>query len=123
MLVIANIATLNEMKLLDKTRYFTDKTLNQIVKSAVNRPVKLGFHGPPIGNVTKAWIDDNRVFVEFETDFDIRGYNFLVPGLCIASSQKDYFKTVRCHDFALTNQPTDKTLLPIEEIKDDSLYS
>lgn len=116
--IIAQIATLNKMILNSSKgiveREFTPETLEQLAKSAANRPVTLGFNGIQMGIVERAWVEDNSVFVEFEgSSFDRK---HLVPGFKTTTTIGNKFKTVRCVDFALTDKPSDKSLKTIQEL-------
>lgn len=125
--MIANVATLNKMELNSVKgqleRYFTLDSLQQLCNSALGKPVTLGFNGISMGKVEKAWIEEERAFVEFSTDVTLNYLpKYLVPGLKITTSERLKFKTVRCIDFALTDKPVDKTLLTIQELNNDSSY-
>ncbi len=116
--IVAQIATLNKMVVNTSKgvveREFTPETLEQLAKSAANKPVTLGFNGIHMGEVKRAWVEDNAVFVEFEGDSFNRKH--LVPGFKTTTTIGNKFKTVRCVDFALTDKPSDKSLKTIQEL-------
>lgn len=117
-LIKAQVATKNRFKVGDKYRQFDDKSIYQLVTSAIGKPVTIQFGPKKVGTIVRSWQDlnDGSAWVEFETDLDVSLFSHLVPGFKIASSKGETFVTVRCMDFALTNKPTDKTLLPIQEV-------
>lgn len=117
---VAQVATLNKIEMDGPKgkiyRRFTEKTLHDLADTAVGRPVLLGFRGPLVGKITKAWVEDNSVMVEFDTGpFP---YDYLVPGFHTVSTKGEEYQTVRCMDFALTNRPADKSLLSLRETSD-----
>lgn len=113
--MIAQVATKNEIVLYqDQTRKFTDKSLKELCDGAVGKKILLGFNGIELGQITKSWIENDSLMVEFEAE--TLGLKYLVPGFTITSSKNGEFETVRCLEFALTNNPADKTLKNIEEL-------
>ena len=113
----ALVATLNKMELIhgDKVleRYFTPETLNQLSETAIGKPITLGFNGITLGKVTKSWVDDSGCWIEFEGETLNRKH--IVPGFKTTTTKNNQFILVRCLDFALVDNPVDKTLLTIEE--------
>jgi hypothetical protein len=99
-------------------RQFTDKTLTDLMKSSPGRPISLGFRGMTLSHIHRAILEDDKLFVEFEAD-DIDNLiedKYVVPGFRVTSSRGTDFVTVRCMDYALTDQPLDKTLDRVEVI-------
>ena len=120
---IAQVATLNKMEINSSkgklNRYFTKDTLVQLAKSAVGKPIKLGFHGQQVSTVDEAWVEnDSSVIIRCNCQY--MGYKYIVPGFKTTSSKGEHFQTVRCLDFALVNNPTDKSLMEIQYDEKDS---
>lgn len=113
--MIANVATLNEFVIHsykgDLPRSFTIESLTQLSKTAVGKPVTLGFNGIKLGEVTESWVEDDRCLVKFSgTTFD---RNYLVPGFKTTTTKNNKFTNIMCMDFALVDKPADKSLLKL----------
>lgn len=115
---IAQVATLNKLELSGPKgkiyRRFSEKSLKNLADTAVEKPIMLGFRGPVVSKVERAWVENDSVMISFESEeFP---YEYIVPGFYITStSNGEEFKTVRCMDFSFTNIPTDKSLLSLKE--------
>lgn len=100
-------------------RQFTDKTLTDLHRSAIGKPINLGFRGTTLAIVKTSGLVSGPygyVFIEFEADglealFEDK---YIVPGFRVTSSKGTDFVTVRCMDFAVTDKPLDKTLSKVE---------
>lgn len=114
-LIKAQVATKNRIRIGNKYRQFDDKSIYQLVASAVGKPITIQFGPTKVGYVVRSWqnLNDGSAWVEFESDIDKDLFTHLVPGFKIASSKGEIFNTVRCVDFALTNKPVDPNLMSI----------
>lgn len=126
--MIANIATDKPFKhrsmLVKKqsnTIKFSKKTLEQLKRSVINKPIKLISGGYTVGRVFNAWVEnDNTVFIMFEGETFNK--NYIVPALSVSSSQDGILKTVRCLELILTNNPSDKKLLTLNTTNLNFVY-
>lgn len=122
----AQVATLNKLTINSHkgilTRYFTLETLEQLARSAIGKPITLGFNGMTLTTIQDAWLDeDDTVYISFDgSNIEHLNQNYIVPGFKTTTTKGERFQTVRCLDFALTNNPLDKTLKTIKELNNGS---
>lgn len=120
--MLAQVATTNRFTTKNMNsiveRCFSKEALEMICRTAIGKPIVLNFGNTPIALVSNAFIVNDSAVIEFD-DKDLeffRQFKYIVPGARVASSEGGVYNTVRIKDFSLTNNPTDKTLMTIEEI-------